>query len=558
MKINLETGNKNFGEIIGNGKRYFVPKYQRNYSWDYEQFEDLWDDLQMMYDTPEESREKHYMGYLVLQEIKDNQFKIIDGQQRITTLSLMILAVLQVLKKQDNKEHLELIKRNFIVSQRLGDLVEEYKLTLNKNNDEYYRNELVSLNEKPKERGLNASEHLLRKAKTFFQEKLENKKLSKNELGEFINTLSNGLLFTVITVGDDVNAYKIFETLNARGVELSTPDLLKNYLFSVCDEYEHAESLINNLEEKWNKITFILGHFDFTKFIRTQWNSSHKFSTKTTLFKNIRNQIKEPQEAKNYIEALYKDVDIYVALQNAQDLLWNGYSSEVKECIQMLKIFNIIQPLGALLRAYEKYDKKAFEKFCKYILAFCVRYNAICTLPPNQQEKFYNKLSQDIANGIALKQVKIMLKDLYVVDEQFENAFAYKEIATTQSSKKAIYLLWALENHINRDNPISMDNYTLEHILPKKEPKDDTYWSEQFGNSMQQNIERLGNLTLLEKKKNEKIGNSSFQEKKAIFQKSSLKILQKICEYEAWNPENISDYQHWLAENAVKKWRIEF
>ncbi len=555
MKIYVETSNRPFSEIIGNSKRYIVPKYQRNYSWDYEQLEDLWDDLEAIYNNAnDKEREEHYMGYLVLKEIqKNNKFEIIDGQQRITTLTLLVLAILQILKKQNEQSRLDNIRENFIIYKRMDDLVEEYKLELNKNNDKYYKDKLVSLTENPKNRNLIASNNLLREAKKFFQKKLEEKNLSPQQLGEFLSVVFNGLLFTVMTIDDDVNAYKIFETLNARGVELSIPDLLKNYLFSVADE--HSENLIDDFEDKWHDIIVSLGDSDFTKFIRVQWNSLYKFSTKADLFKTIRNEIKEPEDAKNYIIAIHKDMDVYVSLQNYKDDMWKEYTEEVKECIHMLKIFSIVQPLGALLRAFKIYPKKDFEKFCKYVLAFCMRYNVICNLPPNQLEPFYSKLSHSISKKPSLNDIKMKFKKSYVDDERFKKSFAYKSMV---EPKKAIYILSSLENHINKSNRIHSEDYTLEHILPKKEPTDDTYWSEQFRNSKQQDIEKLGNFTLLRKKDNEKASNGSFDEKKEIYKKNTLKILQKICEYKDWNHKSILDYQHWLADIAVEKWNIQF
>ncbi len=566
MKINLVTSNKYFSEIIGNSKQYEVPKYQRSYSWESEQLEDLWDDLEIMYNnTDDKEREEHYMGYLVLKEIQANKFEIIDGQQRITTLTLLALAVLQILKKQNEKDnYFDDIKRNIIIYRRMGTLTEEYKLKLNKNNNDYYEEQLVSLNDNLENRNLTASNKLLRKAKEFFEKKLKEtaifqdeskEKLSPEKLGSFLDIVFDGLLFTVITVRDYVNAYKIFETLNARGVELSIPDLLKNYLFSVADKYKHPESLIEKLENKWHDIIEILEDSDFTNFVRVQWNSLHKFNKKADLFKTIRNEIKEPKDAKNYIIAIHEDVDAYVSLQNYKDNMWKEYTEEVKECIHMFDTFNIVQPLGALLRAYKTYLQKEFEGFCKYLLAFCMRYNVICNLPPNQLEPFYSKLSHSISKKPSLNDIKMKFKKSYVDDDQFKDHFIHKDIT---NSKRATCLFSALENHISDSDKIHPENYILEHILPKKALNNDPYWGKQFPNSIPQNIGRLGNLTLLRKKDNKKAGNNSFHEKKKIYKTNGLKISEKICEYEDWNHKSILDYQHWLADIAVKKWKIQF
>ena len=90
-KLKLSTKDESFNEIVSNGKKYFVPKFQRDYSWDEENWQDLWEDLNLLYENQEDY---HYMGYLVFQEAEENvNFKVIDGQQRLTTFSLLILAV---------------------------------------------------------------------------------------------------------------------------------------------------------------------------------------------------------------------------------------------------------------------------------------------------------------------------------------------------------------------------------------------------------------------------------------------------------------------------------
>lgn len=324
-KVNFDTSNKPFSEIIGNGKRYTVPKYQRDYSWDREQWEDLWADVMEINDLPRGEREEHYMGYLVLQRSAIDRFKIIDGQQRMTTLSLLILAALQILKGSDDKndeKRLELLKQKFISTQSASSLREEFKLELNRNCDAYYRNDLASLDGSPRKRNLKKTEHLLRKAKEYFERELRSLKVSGEELGALIeNIVSNYLLFTVITVGDDVNAYKVFETLNARGVQLSTPDLLKNYIFSIIDpKYEDVE-LIETQEERWSQILDDLGSEDFATFLRIFWNARNPVATKTRLYKVIKGKISEPSDGIDLLRDLSKASSVYAALRNPEDEL---------------------------------------------------------------------------------------------------------------------------------------------------------------------------------------------------------------------------------------------
>ncbi len=232
------TSNDTFGRLMGNGLHYEVPKYQRDYSWDKEQWSDLWYDLMQMIDE----NDSHYMGYLVLQTADDKNYQIIDGQQRLTTLCVLILAVVDILlklpctekEKEDNKKRAENIRSTYIGNMDMLTLTSVNKLVLNRNNDHFYRTYLSTLQEMPK-RGLKASERLLKSAFETFKAYLTASYKTAEELVIFVENLVNNIFFTVITVTDELNAFKVFETLNARGVQLSSSDLLKNYIFSVAN-----------------------------------------------------------------------------------------------------------------------------------------------------------------------------------------------------------------------------------------------------------------------------------------------------------------------------------
>ena len=162
-----DTLNQTFQQLMGNGFTYSVPKYQRDYSWTQEQWSDLWFDIQQMIDE----NDSHYMGYLVLQTGDDRNFQIIDGQQRLTTLSILILAVIKCLKDlpgSEEEKRANEIRASDIHSSYIGklnriSLTSVDKLVLNRNNDNFYRLYIASLQKLP-QRGLAASNKLLRGA----------------------------------------------------------------------------------------------------------------------------------------------------------------------------------------------------------------------------------------------------------------------------------------------------------------------------------------------------------------------------------------------------------
>ena len=157
---------------MGNGLTYRIPPFQRDYSWTEEEWEDLWLDILDTLSPTGESN--HYLGYIVLQSQDDRTFDVIDGQQRLTTLSLIVLATLKNLQRligagkdpERSNQRLEQLRQTYIGYLDPVTLLPRSKLSLNRHNDRYYQTYLVPLLERLPQRGFNASEHLLRKAFT--------------------------------------------------------------------------------------------------------------------------------------------------------------------------------------------------------------------------------------------------------------------------------------------------------------------------------------------------------------------------------------------------------
>jgi len=310
MRGVFDTTNSTYRQLMGNGLRYEIPKFQRDYTWESEQWDDLWQDIKML--TSKEETE-HYMGYLVLQTMDSKNFIVIDGQQRLTTISILILAVLKCLNdlielsidSENNKKRKETLLNSYIGYIDLVTLISNNKLKLNRNSDDYYRNNLVLLRDLPK-RNTNTSEKHLRECFLWYYEKLKKEYKTGEELASFIDGIVDKLFFTVIKVTDQLNAFKVFETLNARGVQLSSSDLLKNYLFSVVDETKPHISEIEELENLWSGVVGKLGSLKFEDYLRYYWNSYNKTVRKNNLFKIIKKSIDNKEKAFNLFFEIYE------------------------------------------------------------------------------------------------------------------------------------------------------------------------------------------------------------------------------------------------------------
>ena len=570
--IQFDTKNLSFRQVMGNGLKYNVPRFQRDYSWQEEQWEDLWQDI---IETIQLESSSHYMGYLVLQTSDNTNFIIIDGQQRLTTISILILAALYELKtlvkkseeSDENKQRMEAIKGSFIGFTDPISLQLMHKLNLNRNNDSHFKTYLCDLSEPPV-RNINRSEKLMGESLHYFREKIKiyfNNQIKGKEIARLIESMVKKLIFTTITVGNDTNAYTVFETLNARGVQLSTPDLVKNYIFSLIDKNGNIhDEQIKTLEDKWSSIIGQLGRHKFSHFIRVDWNSYNDFSRKSELFKKIKSNLKDSKSAKKYLDRLQKNSQIYSALQSESDEFWiryeNGsYNDEnLKFSLKMLNLFNIIAPHSVLIAGFHKFNSKDFFKFLYYIETISVRYNIICGKSPSPQERIYSETARNIIEKSTVTspdQIISILKKIYPSDEEFMNAFENKIFKTQQTTKKARYFLYRIEKYLSGDQSVSFDHSSLEHILPKSLSGK---WLKDFENEerLDDLIDRIGNMTLLSRESNTSIGNKEFQEKRRYFQESSFKITNQCMEYNKWDAESIMQRQKWLAQQAKMIWRF--
>jgi hypothetical protein len=554
----FSTANQTYRMLMGNGLIYSVPRFQRDYSWTEEEWDDLWRDIENT--LAAEAGAAHYMGYLVLQSKDSKNFDIIDGQQRLTTLSIMVLAVLANLKKlvearvdsENNQKRIDQLRSSFIGYLDPVTLIAKSKLNLNRNNNTLYQNYLVPLLPLPR-RNLKATEHQMRKAFEWFDLKIGQAFKTGEALAKFIDQVSDKIFVTVINVTDELNAYKVFETLNARGVKLSSTDLLKNYLFSVVHSQSQDERELHELENRWELLVSKLGAESFPDFLRTFWNSRYKFLRHAELFKRIRDVIKDREMVFKLMREMEADVDPFVALARPEDELW---TPDQRPHVLELRMFNVRQVYPMLLAGYRKFSAEEFTRLLKAASVVSFRYNVIGNNPTNEQERIYNTVAEKMsATPASVSEVINELRPLYPPDDQFRYAFAEKQLKTTQSRNKKIvrYILFKIEKqHSGNDYDFDSERYGIEHILPENPDISWTHISDQ-----DQLIYRIGNLTILNSNQNREIGNGSFEMKRAAYQASEFEITRRIAqENQEWNAERIAARQRWLAGQASGIWRI--
>lgn len=562
----LDTKTVTLNEVLGNGKKMQVPLFQRDYSWDEDNWEDLWNDIL----SSEQTGSVHYMGSVVLQNIDGKNYYIIDGQQRFATLSILILALINKIRiladndvdKEANRERVEILMNQYIGQKDPTSLRYSSKLSLNENNDAFYQQRLVAFKEPVNRMKLSDSEKLLWNAYLFFSKVIDEQfkqDLSGERIAYFLNeSVGERLMFIQIVVENELNAYTVFETLNSRGLELTSTDLLKNYLFSLVAK---SETDLRQVRAQWKKIIDIVGLKAFPIFLRQYLNTRMNLISKEYLFKAVKQMVQDGEQVFALLDELEKNAYVYIALFTPDDVLWEN-DKEIREDIRALTLFRVTQCNSLLMIAYDKLSVADFKKVLRAIVSLSFRYNVIAKLQTNDMEKVYNRASVRIfkSEDITVRQILEDIRPIYLNDEDFKRYFEHKVMNTNNSATRKLvrYILYkveaALPNGLHAD--FEIDTGTIEHILPEAYTED---WSADFSEEEAENYRyRLGNLTLLESKKNNReAAAKSFEEKKEIYANSQYALSRKI-EASEWTPKMIHHRQARIASVACGIWKIQY
>lgn len=560
----LNTRTTTLLELIGNGRIYRVPPYQRDYSWEEEQWEDLWNDV---LELRQGTEVRHYMGALVVEAKSDREFLIIDGQQRMATLSLLALAVIDLLRRLadegvdsvPNGERAVGLRSRFIGEKDPASLVESSKLFLNETDDAFYQDYLVQLRPPLNPRGLPRSNRLLWDCFRYFSKKLGELDATRDgaRVAEILSeTVARQLLFILITVEDELNAYTVFETLNARGLELTTTDLLKNYLFSRVP----TPADLAALGRRWKALLSIVRAERFPDFLRHHLLCEESRIRAQRLFKIVRDRVQTPEQVFGLIEALEARAELYAALSDPHHGYWVE-RPEARRHVRELALFRSRQMTPLLFAAWEKLTPEAFVSVLRLVATISFRYSIVGNLNTNALEPVYHQAAKAVLDGHATASAQVFerLRPIYVPDDKFETDFQSLVVESSGQQKKlARYILARLESDASgRDCDPDTDPATIEHILPENPGAEwETSIARETWDSL---VYRLGNLTLLEASTNRTVGNRSYSEKRDAYSKSGYQVTRAVpvdCPDE-WTIEQIGARQKRLAKRATHIWRVD-
>ncbi|HMU40906.1 MAG TPA: DUF262 domain-containing HNH endonuclease family protein [Pseudomonadota bacterium] len=561
----LQTKDVNLREVLANGKQYEVPPFQRDYSWTEEHWEELWLDLIEL-----KASRPHYMGALVLQALDQSErYRVIDGQQRLATLSLLVIAALHCLQElidtkvdaESNQKRRDNLRSVFLGAEHPVTLRTSPKLKLNSANHRFYEGTLLALCTPVSVRSLPAAEKLLWQGMKYFQGKLKEKYVNQPDgagLASFVYDLvGSKLLFIQILVQDELSAYTVFETLNARGMELTSADLLKNYLFSIV--HPTGDGPLRTAQSDWQEISERIPAKEIPEFLRHYLNSRMPNIRKERVYKTLRTEITDARGVFDWLGQLKEAALLVGALEDETAPLWEEDElREARPYVQRLLLYRVTQYRPLVLAGWRKLPHKELPLLLRYCDAIAFRYSVITQRNPNRLEDFYNKIAVQLEKGdiTKLEQVRDQLQSMLVSDEEFREAFAKRAISADGQQKKLVrFILCALEKQAhNHDVDFATTTATIEHILPKHAERE---WEKLFTSGQRDRfVERLGNYLLLEPKlNNRRAGNGPLQSKLAEYAKSQYPSTRDFSVSE-WSPAAIEARQQKMARMATAIWGL--
>jgi len=538
-------------------KRFRVPAYQRSYSWESEHIQSLLNDVN---DAIKNKEKEYFLGSIVVTGPAEQRYEVVDGQQRLTTVSLLIAAIKDIFERDGDTEVVSSVKTEFLASTDRKTKEKEPKLVLNEVDNELYQ-ELIDGIQKTDGTKYQRQSHkrLLEAAKSIYkyiEDLCSNSKDAEADLHAWLDYLEINLKVIVVTAPDDSNAFIIFETLNDRGLELAISDLLKNYLFHRSGEK------IEETKNRWLSMVAVLESASddplVVTYLRQFVMSKYGLVREKELFGLVKKKITSKRTALQFSTELADTAKVYSALINTDHEHWNKFDASVRENILIINLLGMTQIRPLLLAILEKFDQTNVKKSFEKLVSAAVRFQIVGGVGGGSLERMYAETARSVSDG-TISTVQELLKAFVSLptDSLFEQAFS---IASISKQSLARYYLRALEEGVmskEEEKVPSKDTerVNLEHILPITLSQDwAAEWSAEDARAFQK---RIGNLALVSAKGNSTVGNENFDEKKKLFSKSTFHFTSIIGQNKTWGKNEIDARQKLMAKNAVKVWSIK-
>jgi hypothetical protein len=467
----LDVQLSGLGAILAN-RRVAVPPYQRLYAWTDTEIDDLFRDLS---DAIRKQESEYFLGTIVLTKSDFSHQMIIDGQQRLTTTSILICAIRDYFSRRGDSERARTLQDDYLAKKDFETLEVTPRIRLNDRDHEFYCQRILAIapEERQKAKPETPSQKLLdeaaAKACTFVQQLVSTTQEPHIILIEWIKYIKEKAKVIVVEVANEANAFTIFEVLNDRGLDLSVVDLLKNFLF------KQAGDRVSEAQTSWVNITAVLealGERDVIKtFIRHVWSSRHGLTREKDLYDAIRKQITSKQSAITCIKDLEQKAKIYAALGNPGHEYWKPYGSTVSQAVEALGTLRAIQIRPLLIAVLSAFDPKEIRRSLPMLVAWTVRFLIVGASGSGPLETNYSERAKEVSDGTIRTASALWkaMQQIVPLDDIFREEFARATVSTQYLARYYLGVIEAYQQGGTEEiivNP-SEEKVTLEHILPQ-------------------------------------------------------------------------------------------
>jgi hypothetical protein len=544
------------GNLLHTGL-FKVPKYQREFKWEEDHVRELFEDIE---NAIADQQPEYFLGSIVISKGDSDRPEIVDGQQRLASISILLAAVRDYYVANGDLENALYYESNFLLEKNPVTKEVAPRLKLGDADNEFFEKAILGRPGTP-ERGFQPSQNSHRRMKVAqdlaakYVQRMVSVGKPDEQIFSRVTYIQKLARIIIVRVPDVVSAFVIFETLNDRGLTLATTDLIKNYLFG------KSGTKIGEVQHRWitmnSTITAAKDEEAVMDYVRHQWSATNGLTREKELFTDIRNKIKNANSSLTYATKLATDARVYAAMLNTELDFWNNYGGTAKQHMQAIELIGVDRMRPLVLASLSNFNISEAKKALQMFVAWSVRFLITSTNWGTLERQFSEKATAISTGAIKdAKSLRTAMKQYVPIDQDFEDKFATASVSNAVSR----YLLHVLERSnagikqpelIANQNP---DEVSLEHILPKNptagtwtdfEPETASVWAR-----------KLGNLCLLASDENGAATNAEFAAKKPIYAKSNLKLTGEVAAYPKWDPKSIQDRQKKLAKLAVTTWPV--
>jgi uncharacterized protein with ParB-like and HNH nuclease domain len=539
----MHAGETRIQTIIDCQRQYVVPLFQRPYSWKSPQWSALWQDLTEL--CEEESPRNHFIGSIVTMPSKSvpegvTKFILIDGQQRLTTL-LVLLALLRDKARRQSGNLADKID-DLLLKNRHQEGTDVYKL-LPTQPDRPAFCALMDAAQPPKGASLTL-------AYEFFERRLRLDPAVGLE--RLYTVIRSHLVLVSIVLDKDDNPYLIFESLNAKGQPLTQADLIRNFFFMRI----HVNVQEKAYAEHWEPMQNRLGD-NLTEYIRHFLMRDGKIVRQSDVYYTLKETAEERShdDLIGYLHEVAAFSHYYAKLLRPQE----EHSARIRDRVDRLNRYEATTAYPFLLNVYHDYERKKlpeadFAAILDVLESFLIR-RFICGVATSGLTKIFPALYAQAQRGTSLVEgVKQVLRDKsFPRDQQFKEQFVTAKVYGGDRSAKAKLILERLELSFEHKEPVDPEALTIEHVMPRT-PTD--WWRQHLGEDWEavhdEWLDTVGNLTLTGY--NSELSNSDFPAKKAQLLKSHIELNKQFAAVKTWDEQSIAQRGEALAERALKVW----